>query len=102
MESSLIDKVLPVYHKAEKKRQDLLCNDLSGTVELSENSAESISICVREIESLISNSITIAQDQLYGVINEQEAIERIRAISPTQDPHSLKIILERANHYARR
>ncbi|KZM39599.1 hypothetical protein OA92_20150 [Marinomonas sp. SBI22] len=102
MNSSLIDRLLPIYHSAPKKRHDLLCSDLSNNSSLSNVSAETIDVCVQEIEALISNSVSYAKDELYGQITRQEAIQRIKALSPEISNESLEIILERANYYARR
>jgi len=102
MNSSLIDKILPIFHGASKKRHDLLCLDLSNRPELSDISVEVIDVCVQEIENLVSKSVSHAQDELYGQITKQEAMQRIKALSPAISDKSLEIIHERANYYARR
>jgi len=102
MESSLIDKILPIYHKAPKKRHDLLCIDLSNTDDLAEIGIETIEACVNKIESLVSDSVQIATDELYGGITRQEALDKIKALSPQVSESGLEIIFERASYYARR
>lgn len=102
MSSSLIDRILPIYHRAPKKRHDLLCSDIARNPELSDLSVEIIDVCVLEIERLISGSVSLAKDELYGQITRPEAIQKIKALSPKVSNESLEILLERANYYARR
>ena len=102
MSSSLINRILPIYHSVPKKRHDLLCVDLSSRTELNDISAEAIDSCVQEIETLISMSVNHAKDEFYGQITTQEAMQRIKALSPPLCNQSLEIIYERANYYARR
>ena len=100
MDISLIEVILPIYHKSPKKRHDLLCDDLANIAELKGISVETISLCVKEIETVISNSVGIARDEMHGAIDKVEAIEKIRKIYPTQNLESLDIFFERAHYYA--
>jgi hypothetical protein len=100
MDILLIEKILPIYHKAPKKRHDLLCDDLASISELKGISVETISLCVKEIETVISNSVGIARDEMYGAIDKIETIEKIRKIFPTKNQDSLDILFDRAHYYA--
>jgi hypothetical protein len=100
MDILLIEKILPIYHKAPKKRHDLLCDDLANIAVLKGIDVAIISLCVKEIETVISKSVGIARDEMYGAIDKMEAIEKIREIYPTKNQKSLDIFFERAHHYA--
>jgi hypothetical protein len=100
MDILLIEKILPIYHKAPKKRHDLLCEDLVNTAELKGISVESISLCVKEIETVVSSSVGIARDEMYGAISKIEAIAKIRNIFPTTNQECLNILFGRAHYYA--
>ncbi|NRB42128.1 MAG: hypothetical protein HRU20_27270 [Pseudomonadales bacterium] len=97
-----LENVLPIYHKAEKTRNDLLSRKLILSPTLEKYSEQEMLKIISNLEELISLCVEIAQDHLYGAISDSEAEQRIREKTKSKNIEYNKIIFERAKYYASR
>lgn len=97
-----VEKVLPLYHKEEKLRHDILCLALSEKDELKAYAVKQISEIVLYIEDLVADSVGVAQDELYGILSKEAVKDSIRQRSISDRDEVIDILYERASYYARR
>lgn len=102
MEISVIEQILPVYHRTQKCRHDLLCKELARTEELRCFWEDEISEAINYIEDLIGKSVPLARDVLYGALSEVEAKQKVADLSLSKSDNFVSIIFENASYYARR
>ena len=102
MKVSIIEKILPVYHRAQKCRHDILCKELARNEELQCFWEDEISEAVKYIEDLVGQSVPLARYVLYGALSEVEAKQRIAELSLSVSDSFISIIFENARYYARR
>lgn len=97
-----LNKIIKIYYESPKTRHDLLCKELSIHKHLDYLSLEEITDLVEYIEKLTSECVGLAQDELYGQINENEIKREIENKSISKDSEFINIILEQARYFARR
>lgn len=101
-EEALLKAVLPVYHQTQKCRHDILCKELLQDESLKSYWEDEVSRAVTYIEELISDSVRIAIDEMYGGITKDEALSLISKKSLCKEEWFIAIIFENANYYGRR
>lgn len=96
----MINSIIEIYHTAQKKRHDLLVEDLA--VQFPDFYIEDISECIQEIEKIVQQYVNDASDSLYGLLPESAVKKKISEDHSELNGQTIEIIFERAKYYASR